>query len=65
MRGEVAVLRRIAARYSRSVTAALIAVAALTMAGHLSPAHAAETGTPPYVQQELPADAPPTAAGPA
>ena len=62
MRGEVAVLRRTVARYSRSVAAALIAVTALTTAAHLGPARSAEPGTSLYVQ-DLPADVPPATAG--
>jgi len=62
MRGEVAVLRRTAARYSRSVAAALIAVAALTTAAHMGPARSAEPGIPLYAR-DLPADVLPTTAG--
>ncbi|MEV5987168.1 hypothetical protein AB0L85_19425 [Streptomyces sp. NPDC052051] len=54
MRGEVAVLRRTAARYSRSVAAALIAVAALTMAAQLGPAETTESGNPSYVPSASP-----------
>ncbi|MFC3573582.1 hypothetical protein ACFOZ0_09930 [Streptomyces yaanensis] len=44
-------LRRTAARYSRSVAAALIAVAALTMAAHTGPAGSAEPGPARQVEQ--------------